>query len=268
MDRCLDCSSLLILVLAIPALLVLFPRAFLQRRQQLEINDAGIAITRGENRRDYAWDDITDVVVIEKDVGKDTASAVGGQLGGLPGGFVGGVLSYFAAEVLGDTFSGRTDTRKTTVITIKTSDGQKYQLDRRMTPWFRLLELFPPTISRLWTERYIRELNNNQDVLVNSSTNAKDRVATLTPSTIANHQQSIPWEAVKDITYEEGQLALRTTQPGLYSMRFNLEGGSVRGQALANTVRAQSPTLRAELERKEKFADKPLWSPRSYGEID
>jgi hypothetical protein len=91
---------------------------------------------------------------------------------------------------------------------------------------------------------------------------------TLTAATIANHQQAIPWEAVKDLTYESGQLAVRTTQPGLYSMRFKVEGESVRGKALATTIRAQAPVLRAEMERKEKFADKPLWSPRSYGQVE
>jgi hypothetical protein len=256
--------AIIILVLAAPALLVLFPRAFLHRQQQLEIQDDGLTLSRGKKTKRYSWDDIKDVIVFEKDVGKETGTAIGGQIGGLPGGFIGGVLSYALGNLLGEQLSGKMDTRKTTTMTIQTSDGQKYKFDSRTSSWFHLLELLPETVSRVWSERYIRQLKNNEDVLVNDSTGVP--TATLTGTKIANHQQAVPWEAVTDVIYESGQLAVRTSQPGLYSMRFNVDGGSVRGKALVVTIRAQAPVLQAELERKQKFADKPLWSPRAYGQ--
>jgi hypothetical protein len=253
--------ALICLFIAVPFLIVFFFRAFLHMSQRLEVNADGIVLTRRGKTRRYTWDDITDVVVSEKDAGEQAGAAAGEQLGGAVGGFLGGVLAFYAARFLGEAFSGKMDTRTTTTMLIQTSDGEKYRFDRRMSPWFRLLELLPETIRRVWSERYIQHMANNEDVSLQDSKGAL--IAMLTTTTLANHQQAIPWDAAQSVTYEEGQLAVRTSQPGLYSLRFQLEGGSVRGKALADTIRAKAPAVREALERQQKLAAKPLWNPRS-----
>ena len=256
--------GVLLLFIVIPFLLVVIPRAFFHQPQRLEIDANGLVITKGKRTARYLWNDITTCDVIEKDPGEEVGSIAGAQMGGSAGGFVGGVLAFYLSRWFGDMLGGKVDTRNTTTITLKTSDGQRYMLDRRLSPWLPLLERLPAAVTQAWSQQYIERLNHHQSVDVRDPQGKL--VATLTADTIANHETPVAWTLITSLTYEVGKLALRTDQPGVYLLRFNVDGNSVQGKALVETIRAKSPAVREAQARKQQLKDKPLWNPRSSDE--
>lgn len=231
--------------------------AFFYGRREIVVEPERIIITKRRQTWHYTWDMISDLSIGDSLKGHDIGSpdiklsgpVLGENAAETWGAYFGTWLAYLAKK-------GSLSPHIVGTVVIRTIDGRKHEFDDRVSYLKDLcLTLAEHYTSALSAKQLDTMTKGNHVVLYDSN---GQRSVVMTPYSLANDRDEIPWEAVLDIQEEEGQLIINTANEQQSRMQFNVLTISLQGMALIRTIRAKSPALRAKEQRWAGFITSPI----------